>query len=81
MIRANLQTLLLSGCACMASQSFSQTFGGTRAGADMDTSSGGVGMSNYAEEKGTKKCLKVCCDKSCDNLVLTSKQQNAPNFY
>lgn len=35
-----------------SSQSFSQTFGGVGAGADADASSGGVGMSNYAEEKG-----------------------------
>ncbi|CAI5709803.1 unnamed protein product [Peronospora destructor] len=40
----------------MASQSFSQTFGGTRSGADMETSAGGVGMSNYTEEKA--KCAE-----------------------
>ncbi|KAL4116871.1 hypothetical protein PRIC2_012323 [Phytophthora ramorum] len=39
-----------------SSQSFSQTFGGVAAGADADTSSGGVGMSNYAEEKS--KCAE-----------------------
>ncbi|KAE8905125.1 DNA replication licensing factor [Phytophthora fragariae] len=34
-----------------SSQSFSQTFGGVGAGADAAATSGGVGMSNYAEEK------------------------------
>ncbi|CAH0485024.1 unnamed protein product [Peronospora farinosa] len=40
----------------MASQSFSQTFGSTSSGANVDTSSGGAGMSNYAEEKA--KCAE-----------------------
>ncbi|KAG7379878.1 Mcm2-7 hexameric complex component [Phytophthora pseudosyringae] len=39
-----------------SSQSFSQTFGGVGAGADAGASSGGVGMSNYAEEKA--KCAE-----------------------
>ncbi|KAE8997320.1 DNA replication licensing factor [Phytophthora rubi] len=34
-----------------SSQPFSQTFGGVGAGADATANSGGVGMSNYAEEK------------------------------
>jgi hypothetical protein len=43
----------------MASQSFSQTFGGVAAGGDADNNSGGVGMSNYAEEKGRRHPKRV----------------------